>query len=238
MLLELDKQKDEAIRVLTNLVNTSGNVDAQIQIGDILREQEKYKEALDAYDKAVKLLDNKVPQQYWQLLFSRGMTNERLANWKDAEQDLKDALAYEPDQPYILNYLGYTWADQNRNLDKAAEMIEKAARLKPDDGAIIDSLGWVYFRMGKFSDAAKMLEGAVELQPYESEINDHLGDAYWRVGRHNEARFQWKRAVSFTKDEAVIKRIEAKIENGLPPVEQSSNADSKAADKPDVADNN
>ncbi len=238
MLLELDKQKDEAIRVLTNLVNTSGNVDAQIQIGDILREQEKYKEALDAYDKAVKLLDNKVPQQYWQLLFSRGMTNERLANWKDAEQDLKDALAYEPDQPYILNYLGYTWADQNRNLDKAAEMIEKAARLKPDDGAIIDSLGWVYFRMGKFSDAAKMLEGAVELQPYESEINDHLGDAYWRVGRHNEARFQWKRAVSFTKDEAVIKRIEDKIENGLPPVEQSSNADSKAADKPDVADNN
>lgn len=232
MLLELDKQKDEAIRVLSQLVETSGNVDAQIQIGDILRDQEKYKEALDAYNKAVKMMDGNVPEQYWQLLFSRGMTNERLANWQDAEQDLKAALAYEPDQPYILNYLGYTWADQNRNLDKAAEMIEKAAKLKPDDGAIIDSLGWVYYRMGKFREAAKMLEGAVELQPYESEINDHLGDAYWRVGRRNEARFQWKRAISFTKDDAIIKRIEEKIENGLPPVDTRSNTEQTAPAKP------
>ncbi|HNQ92639.1 MAG TPA: tetratricopeptide repeat protein [Alphaproteobacteria bacterium] len=216
MLLEMDGQKDEAIRVLSDLVEKNNNVSAQIQIGDIYRESEKYKEALEAYNKAFDMLDNKVPQEHWQLLFSRGIVNERLANWDSAEKDLTDALAYEPDQPYVLNYLGYTWADQDRNLDKAAEMIEKAARLKPDDGAIIDSLGWVYFRIGKFSDAVKTLENAVELQPYESEINDHLGDAYWRVGRKQEARFQWKRALSFTKNEKEIEKIQAKIDNGLP----------------------
>jgi len=161
------------------------------------------------------MMDNKIPQDHWQLLFSRGIANERLSNWDQAEKDLTDALSYEPDQPYVLNYLGYTWADQGRNLDKAVEMIEKASRLKPDDGAIIDSLGWVYYRMGNFPTAVKTLETAIELQPYESEINDHLGDAYWQVGRKNEARFQWKRAISFTKDQIIIDKIQAKIENGL-----------------------
>ncbi|OIN87696.1 MAG: hypothetical protein AUJ12_00900 [Alphaproteobacteria bacterium CG1_02_46_17] len=215
MLLEMDNQKDEAIRVLQDLVEKDRNIDAQIQIGDIYRQDENFKAALSAYNQAAQMMDNKIPQDHWQLLFSRGITNERLSNWDQAEKDLTDALSYEPDQPYVLNYLGYTWADQGRNLDKAVEMIEKASRLKPDDGAIIDSLGWVYYRMGNFSTAVKKLETAIELQPYESEINDHLGDAYWQVGRKNEARFQWKRAISFTKDQIIIDKIQAKIENGL-----------------------
>lgn len=215
MLLELDNQNAEAVRVLQDLVEQNGNVDAQIQIGDIYRQSEDYKNALAAYNKAAEMLGDKIPQDHWQLLFSRGIAHERLSQWDKAEQDLKEALVYEPDQPYVLNYLGYTWADHGQNLDKAAEMIAKAARLKPDDGAIIDSLGWVYYRMGKYADAVKVLENAVELQPYEAEINDHLGDAYWQVGRRNEARFQWKRAISFTKDETVINKINDKIENGL-----------------------
>ncbi|HRK98104.1 MAG: tetratricopeptide repeat protein [Alphaproteobacteria bacterium] len=228
LLLELDNQKDEAIRVLKDLVDKNNNVDAQIQIGDIYRQDEKYKDALTAYNKAASMLGDKIPQEHWQLLFSRGIANERLSNWDQAEKDLSTALLYEPDQPYILNYLGYTWADQGRNLDKAIEMIEKAARLKPDDGSIIDSLGWVYFRMERYADSVKTLESAIELQPYEAEINDHLGDAYWQVGRKKEARFQWKRAISFTKDDKLIEKIQAKITDGLP---QSNTVQNTLSDK-------
>lgn len=214
--LQEDQKQDEAIRILSDMVDQYKNVDAQIQIGDIYRQQEDYKNALTAYNKAVDMLGKNMSAEYWPLLFSRGMTNERLKNWNQAEKDLTAALSYEPDQPYVLNYLGYSWADQGKNLDKAVEMIEKAARLRPTDGAIIDSLGWVYFRLGKYNEAVETLEQAVELQPYEPEINDHLGDAYWQVGRKNEARFQWKRALSFTKDTDTIGKIEQKIENGLP----------------------
>lgn len=208
-------QSSEAVRILEAIVETHKNVDAQIKIGDIYRNDEKYDDALKAYDAAFALLDNKITAKYWDLSFVRGMVNERLKNWEQAEKDLKTALLYEPDQPYVLNYLGYSWADQGLNLDKAAEMIEKAVRMKPDDGAIVDSLGWVYFRMGKFDKAVETLEKAVELSPTETEINDHLGDAYWRVGRKSEARFQWKRAVSFSKDAKITSDIKTKIEDGL-----------------------
>lgn len=209
-------EQDEAIRILKDLVDDEKNIEAQIQIGDIYRNNEKYEESLKAYNDAFDMLDNKITAKYWDLSFARGMVNERLKNWDQAEKDLQIALLYEPDQPYVLNYLGYSWADQGTNLEKAVEMIEKAVRLKPDDGAIVDSLGWVYFRMGKFDKSVKTLEQAVELSPTESEINDHLGDAYWRVGRKSEARFQWKRAASFSKDAGLTSTLMAKVENGLP----------------------
>lgn len=214
-LLEMDGQNDEAIRVLEDLVSRRKNVDAQVQIGDIYRASEKYEDALKAYNKAEELLGGKIPDKNWELLFARGMTNERLSNMKDAENDLLAALTYEPDQPYVLNYLGYSWLSRNINLDKAAEMIEKAARLKPDDGAIIDSLGWVYFKTAKYNDAVLKLEAAVELQPYEAEINDHLGDAYWKVGRKKEARYQWLRAANLEKDADKSGKILEKQANGL-----------------------
>ena len=222
LLLQQSGKQDEAIRILSDLVKDQKSVEAQIQIGDIYRATEQYPKSLEAYDNAVKLLDNKVTQKYWDLLFARGMVNERLKNWDQAEKDLQSALSYEPDQPYVLNYLGYSWADQGKNLDKAAEMIEKAVRLKPDDGAIVDSLGWIYYRTGKFNKAVTTLEQAIELQPNEAEINDHLGDAYWRVGRKNEARFQWKRAISFTTEQELIDKINQKLENGLPAMAESS----------------
>lgn len=210
---------DEAIRILKDLVEEKNNVDAQVQIGDIYRSQEKFEDALKAYDKAFEMLDNTITSPYWELSFARGIVHERLKNWEMAEKDLKTALMFQPDEPYVLNYLGYSWADQGTNLDKAAEMIEKAVRLKPDDGAIVDSLGWIYFRMGQFDKAVTVLEKASQLAPTEPEINDHLGDAYWRVGRKSEARFQWSRAISFTKDTDMISKIQTKIDNGLPEIE-------------------
>ena len=210
---------DEAIRILKDLVETQKNVDAQIQIGDIYRSLENFEDALKTYNKAYEMIGNTISAPYWELSFARGITHERLKNWDLAEKDLKTALLFQPDQPFLLNYLGYSWADQGVNLDKAAEMIEKAVRLKPDDGAIVDSLGWLYFRMGKFYKAVFVLEKASQLAPTEPEINDHLGDAYWRVGRKSEAKFQWSRAISFSKDADMISKIQTKIDNGLPPIE-------------------
>jgi tetratricopeptide (TPR) repeat protein len=212
---------DQAVATLRAMVDGTKDIDAQIQIGDMYRGKEDYKSALSEYDKAVDLLGGNVPQEYWQLIYARGMTNERLKNWDQAEKDLEAALAYEPDHPYILNYLGYSWADQGVNLDKAAEMVAKAVRLRPGDGYIVDSLGWVYYRMGNFSEAAKTLEQAIELLPYDPTVNDHLGDAYWQVGRKTEARFQWKRAISFTKEPSDIAAIEGKIKDGIPSLPSS-----------------
>jgi tetratricopeptide (TPR) repeat protein len=207
---------DEAIRILEAMIDAKQNVDAQIQIGDIYRSQDDFKNALKAYNKAYDFLGGTITAKYWDLSFARGMTNERLKNWDQAEKDLQTALLFEPDQPYVLNYLGYSWADQGINLDKAAEMIEKAVRLKPDDGAIVDSLGWIYFRMGQYDKAVATLEKAIQLAPTEPELNDHLGDAYWNVGRKSEAKFQWKRAASFTTDQTLIAKIQTKIDDGLP----------------------
>lgn len=214
-LLALDDKPDEAIAVLRKLVEKSDSVEAQIQLGDIYRHEENYALALREYNRAVEMFGGNVPQENWNLLYARGMANERLKNWDEAESDLKAALAYEPDHPYILNYLGYSWADQGVNLDKAAEMIARAAALRPDDGAIVDSLGWVYYRMGKYQLAAETLEKAIELLPYDATLNDHLGDAYWRVGRKVEARFQWRRALSFSREQELSDAISHKIENGL-----------------------
>lgn len=214
-LLEEDGRTDQAVSVLKKLVAQTKDIDAQIQLGDIQRHHEDYKAALKEYNTAFEMLGNKVPQEYWNLIYARGMTNERLKNWSAAEKDLKDALAYEPDHPYILNYLGYSWADQGINLDKAAEMISRAARLRPDDGYIVDSLGWVYFRMKKYQEAVTTLEEAVELLPYDPTVNDHLGDSYWKVGRKVEARFQWRRAASFSKEQEQLDAITAKIQDGL-----------------------
>ena len=142
------------------------------------------------------------------------------------------ALEFQPEHPFVLNYLGYSWADQGINLEKSREMIERAVDLRPDDGYIADSLGWVLYRMGRYQEAVAPLERAVELLPYDPVINDHLGDAYWKVGRRLEARFQWERARNHTEDEELITAVQHKMINGLDqpmPV-------SKAADAEDVVE--
>jgi Flp pilus assembly protein TadD len=125
-------------------------------------------------------------------------------------------LEFEPDQPYVLNYLAYSWVDKGKNYDRALTMLNKAVEQKPEDGYIVDSLGWVYYRLGKYDLAVEQLERAIELVPQDSVINDHLGDAYWRVGRHNEARFQWRRALNLEPEKDQVAPIESKLEKGLP----------------------
>ncbi len=214
-LMEEAGKTDEAIAYLEKTYQASRDVNALIQIGDVYRRAERHADAIKAYDRAAQALGGKISSDYWHLLYARGMSYERAGNLKLAENDLLAALEYRPEHPYLLNYLGYSWADQGKKLDESLALIEKAVALKPDDGYIVDSLGWVFYKMGKYENAVAELEKAVELVPYDSTINEHLGDAYWQVGRKNEARFQWQRAMNNTKDEKLKASLQAKIGDGL-----------------------
>ncbi|MCF3630499.1 tetratricopeptide repeat protein [Alphaproteobacteria bacterium LMO-S08] len=175
---------------------------------------EKYPQAAKAYSAAIERV--KTPQtHHWSLYYARGIAFERAKRWKDSEKDLLKALDLRPDQPYVLNYLGYTWIDQGEQLDRATDMIKKAVSLAPNDGFIADSLGWAYYRQNQYDKAVVELERAVELRPQDPVINDHLGDAYWKVGRKLEAQFQWKRSLSLAPDKDLIPKIQAKLDKGL-----------------------
>ena len=139
-----------------------------------------------------------------------------MKKWTLAEADLQKALQLSRDQAMVLNYLGYSWIDQNRNLKQGLALIEKAVRQKPDDGYIVDSLGWAHYRMGNYKEAVKHLERAVELRPEDPVLNDHLGDAYWRVRREREARFQWDQALTLKPEPEDADKIKKKLANGLP----------------------
>lgn len=214
-LLEQEGRIDEAIAFLNQKFEEEKDINYLIQIGDVYRRADRHADAIKAYDRAVDTLGGKVSSDYWNLLYARGMSYERIGNLSKAEKDLEAALEFRPDHPYLLNYLGYSWADQNKKLDKALELISKAVDLKPDDGYIVDSLGWVYYKLGEYENAVAELEKAIELVPYDPTINDHLGDAYWQVGRKQEARFQWARALNHTKEEADKPSLELKISEGL-----------------------
>ena len=162
-------------------------------VGTIMRSHKRYAEAVDYYTRAIALVPH-AAKRHWGLFYSRGTSYERLKNWPPAEADLQQALKLYPDQPMVLNYLGYSWVDQNRNLKEGMKLIEQAVALKPDDGYIVDSLGWAHFKLGNYKEAVRFLERAVELKPEDPVLNDHLGDALWKVGREREARFQWDQA--------------------------------------------
>ncbi len=190
------------------------NVDVWTALGDIYRSAEKYSEASQAYDKAVAAAGTS-DERLWNLYYARGVTEERSKHWDNAERDLLEALKLKPNEPQVLNYLGYSWVDQGRNLKEAVGMLEKARSLRPLDGYIVDSVGWAYYRLGHYKDAASTLEEAVLLTPADPTINDHLGDAYWRVGRKVEARFQWNHALSLNPPDDQKAIIQRKLDNGL-----------------------
>ncbi len=180
------------------------------ELGDMLRRHEKFAEAVVAYDQAVARAGSLQPR-HWRLLYARGIALERSKQWPRAEADFLKALEFEPDQPFVLNYLGYSWVEQGRNLEQAEAMIRKAVELQPQDGYIVDSLGWVMFRLQRYNEAVTNLERAVELRPEDPAINDHLGDAYWAVGRHREARFQWQAALDNRPEPELKLAIEQKL---------------------------
>ncbi len=210
---------DMALSVLEGLQSQDKSVDTLIKIGDLHRHQEDYKNALKYYDMATTEMGGEITEEFWYLHYLRGIALEQLDRWNESENELKTALSYRPDEPYVLNYLGYAWADKGINLEQAQDMIQRAVDARPNDGYIRDSLGWVYFRTQNFDQAAATLEKAVELLPYDPTVNDHLGDAYWRVGRKLEARFQWERARNYAEEDEIKKTISEKLEKGMPPID-------------------
>jgi Flp pilus assembly protein TadD len=181
-----------------------------ISQGDILRAQHHYADAVTAYDKAVARVGT-TTRLDWPLFYDRGIALEQSKDWPRAESDFLTALKLAPDQPYVLNYLGYSWAEQGHNLPRARQMIESAVEQRPNDGAIIDSLGWVMLRQGDTAGAVKSLERAVELMPEDATLNGHLGDAYWAAGRRQEALYQWRRALNLNPEPADVPKLEAKL---------------------------
>ncbi|MEM7171588.1 MAG: tetratricopeptide repeat protein [Pseudomonadota bacterium] len=182
--------------------------------GNLLRSQERFEEAVEAYNGAEARLGELVPR-YWSLLYFRGIALERSDQWSLAEEDFLKALDLEPEQPFVMNYLAYSWVEQNVNLEEAEEMLIRAVELRPDDGYIVDSLGWAYYRLGDYDNAVRYLEQAVELRPQDSVINDHLGDALWFANRRMEARFQWRRALNLEPEDDQVPLIEEKLRSGL-----------------------
>jgi len=206
---------DEAVAQLEAMAaERPRRADAWLTIGDIRRANEHWAEAVVAYDHAVELT-GEPEARHWRLYYVRGIALERSQQWSKAEADFLEALELEPDQPYVLNYLGYSWVDKGVNLDRALAMIESAVDQRPNDGFIVDSLGWAYYRLGDFPEAVRQLERAVELEPDDATINDHLGDALWRVGRQAEATFQWRRALTLAPDDELAAAIRTKLEHGL-----------------------
>lgn len=179
--------------------------------GDMLRNQKHFTEAAAAYSKAIAMLPKPYTQADWVMFYDRGISFDRSHQWARAEADFLEALTLQPEQPYVMNYLGYSWTEQGRNLDRARSMIERAVRQRPDDGELLDSLGWVLYRQGNYHDAVKYLERATELQPEDPTINAHLGDAYRAIGRKLEAQFQWRRALTLKPDPVDIPKLQAKL---------------------------
>lgn len=208
-------QVDAAIGAMKQLVAAHPDqVEAQIALGDLLRRQSRYAEAIPAYDAAIKLI--KTPQMAdWAVYYMRGICHERLGDWAKAEPDFREALKLKPNQPEVLNYLGYGMVERGEKLDEALNMIQRAVAARPNDGFIVDSLAWAYFRLGEYQKALPIAERASQLQPVDAVVTDHLGDVYWAVGRKMEARFQWRRALSFNPDPKDAERIKRKIDLGL-----------------------
>ena len=191
---------------------------ALITVARILRSHERFEESVAAFG-AVLARVGTLQQRHWGLLYERGIALERSKQWQAAEADFLKALEFRPEEPRVLNYLGYSWVDQGINLDRARAMIERAVSKRPNDGYVVDSLGWVFYRLGRYNEAVKHLERAVELRPQDPIINDHLGDAYWRAGRKLEASFQWSHAIDLGAEKKLVPGIRAKQSNGLGPAE-------------------
>jgi tetratricopeptide (TPR) repeat protein len=224
-LADLDKT-DEAVRHLTLLLDADQtDVRAYLALGGVYGAKKNFKAAAEVYDRAEKSLVAPL-RSHWNLFYQRGIAYEQLDIWPKAEASFRKALQLYPDQPQVLNYLGYSYVDQNTNLEEALNMIRKAVELRPDDGYIVDSLGWAYYRLGRFEEAANELERAIKLRPEDATINDHLGDAYWRVGRKLEARFQWQHALDGKPEEPELTKITTKLK-APEPVVAEANADKK-----------
>jgi tetratricopeptide (TPR) repeat protein len=217
----LDRTEEAKARLNKLIAGNPDDLEAIMALGNILRGRKSYAECAEVYGKGIATIA-KPERPHWLIFYFRGICNERAKKWVAAEADLKAALKLYPDEPHVLNYLGYSWIDQGINLDEGMRMIKRAVEQRPDDGYIVDSLGWAYYRLGNYEEAMKHLDRAVELKPDDPTINDHLGDVYWKNGRFLEARFQWSHAKDLKPEAEELAKIEKKLKEGL--VEETSSA--------------
>lgn len=212
--LEQLNRVEDAVKQLDAIVaERPADVDALMALGNLQISRKDYPAAVVALEKAVAQV--KPEPGYWSLYYRRGVAYERAKDWPKAEADFRQALALYPDQPMVLNYLGYSWVDRGLNLDEAFKMLRRAVELRPTDGYIVDSLGWAYYKLGRYPEAMAELERAIELKPSDPVINDHLGDAYWRMGRKLEATFQWNKARDLKPEPEDLANVLRKIQDGL-----------------------
>ncbi|WP_407176436.1 tetratricopeptide repeat protein [Bradyrhizobium sp. STM 3562] len=233
--LDAADRSDEAIKILKSVIaDDSKDLEAIMALGNIERGRKKFADCAETYSKAIDALPDANDKNNMFYYYYRGICEERSHQWPKAEADMKKALELQPDQPHVLNYLGYSWIDQGINLDEGMKMIKRAVEQRPDDGYIVDSLGWAYYKLGNYDEAVKNLERAVDLKPEDPTINDHLGDAYWRVGRKLEAKFQWAHARDLKPEQDDLPKILAKIDNGMlddnSPPSAAASADKKKED--------
>jgi tetratricopeptide (TPR) repeat protein len=223
----LDRAEDAKGQLEKLIADNGSDLEAITALGNVMRGRKQFAECAEVYSKGIETIAN--PERaHWTIFYFRGICYERSKQWPRAEADMKKSLELYPDQPLVLNYLGYSWIDQGINLDDGMNMIKRAVEQRADDGYIVDSLGWAYYRIGNFDDAVKHLEHAVELRPEDPTINDHLGDAYWKVGRVLEARFQWSHARDLKPEPEEFAKIEEKLKSGLPEEPSSAAAAEKA----------
>lgn len=229
--LEQIGKEDQAIAELSRITSAdAGGTSPVISLGDIYRAKKDFQKAVDTYTRALEMLGEPTERE-WTLLYARGICYERMGRWDKAEADLKQALALSNENPLVLNYLGYSWIEQGVHLDEAVGMIEKAVEQRPNDGFIVDSLGWARYRLGDYGQAVEYLERAVELEPGDPTINEHLGDAYWHVGRRIEARFQWSHALDMKPEQDRLAPLRAKLDFGLKPTLDIEATGAHAADQ-------
>ncbi len=214
-LQQLDRNSEAEALLQGMIAKDPSNFDAHVSLGSLARFSEKYDKAIEQYDAALRLLPS-IGKNQWRIIYDRAICYERLNQWDKAEVDFRKALELQPDEPNVLNYLGYSLIDKKMKLEEAIGMVKKAVELKPNEGFFVDSLGWAYFQMGDFDQALPHLERAVDLKAGDPIIAEHLGDAYWRVGRKLEAHFQWQHAKDNKPDAKDLVRIEDKLKNGLP----------------------
>jgi tetratricopeptide (TPR) repeat protein len=211
----LGRSSDAVDRLREIVAANPKDVDALSALASLQRSAKNFEDAAHTYDKAIRLLD-KPERANWTLFYFRAICFERIKQWPKAEADFKKALELSPDQPLVLNYLGYSWVDQGVNLDEAFKMLRRAVDLRPTDGYVVDSLGWADFKLGHYDEATRELEKAIELKPADPVVNDHLGDAYWRMGRRLDAHFQWNHARDMGPEPDDLPNILKKIDSGLP----------------------
>ena len=212
---QADGEVDTALKLAEELAKLApGDRDALMVVADLYRAAGRFTDAVTVLDKLIAADPSAAD---WAIYYQRGTSLDRAGRWPEAETDLQRALTLRPDQPDVLNYLGYSWVTRGERLQQAVGMLQKAYLAQPNSGEILDSLGWAYYHLGDFKQAVTRLEAAVSREPVNPEINDHLGDAYWRAGRRTEAQYQWTRVLTLQPSSELKSAVERKLNSGLDP---------------------